>query len=138
MNSGQLFEPYTFINEDPVFFQMWNVPLLLLLATLRISGAEDVTAKNKTYLEQRQEHEDSKMVGMEEEDVYLSHPHSAALDPDGKFHLSWTVDSNSQVSGWWIWKGFIYGFVCLLFIGMHFVIHCYRLNLLNFLYIAAS
>ncbi|XP_042863898.1 DBH-like monooxygenase protein 1 homolog [Penaeus japonicus] len=75
---------------------MWNVTLLLLLATLRISGAEDVTAKNKTYLEQRQEHEDSKMVGMEEEDVYLSHPHSAALDPDGKFHLSWTVDSNSQ------------------------------------------
>ncbi|XP_069987780.1 DBH-like monooxygenase protein 1 homolog [Penaeus vannamei] len=74
---------------------MWlSKVLLLLLATWRTTVA--ASTGNKTSSEEPQGHEDSKMVGMKEEDVYLSHPHAAALDPEGRFHLSWAVDSEGK------------------------------------------
>lgn len=72
--------------------------MALLLTTCRSSLGDEVSTTDATYLEKRQEHEASKMEGIEEKALFIRLPHSGVLDPDGKFHLSWAMDLEREVS----------------------------------------
>lgn len=73
--------------------------MLLLLTACGSSLGEETSTSNATYLEKRQEHEASKMAGeMDEKALFIRLPHSAVVDDEGKFHLSWAVDIERGVS----------------------------------------
>ncbi|XP_069987575.1 DBH-like monooxygenase protein 1 homolog [Penaeus vannamei] len=76
----------------------WCAGVLLLLTACGTCLGEEAPTANATYLEKRQEHEAAKMSSGEtdEEALFIRLPHSARVDDEGKFHLSWAVDIERQ------------------------------------------